>query len=336
MSLILSDVIGDELDIIASGPTVSDHSTPQQCLDLLKMLDIRDPPASVLSHLGSEANEMVTSKIIDDSGKNRALMDDVFAEHGPKPQHDCSHVQNVIVGSNEIAVRTIYDEALELGYMPTVLSTKVQGDAVKTGEMLAKIAKFVCDSFGNKMNQAVGSAAAQAEIQLVSLGLKKESVNRLVELAGMACNTGKPVCIITAGETTVNVKGTGKGGRNQEIALAAAIEFDKFQKDNPAFAKFNIQLLSAGTDGQDGPTEAAGALADPYLVANGNSEGFNAQEYLENNDSFTFFNLTNDGQDLVVTGLTGTNVMDIQIMLIQPLSGKFSPIKEKRPFPTAL
>lgn len=131
----------------------------------------------------------------------------------------------------------------------------------------------------------------------------------------------KPVCIIGAGETTVTLKGKGIGGRNQEMALALAIDVnEKLEQFCNVENKGGLVLLSAGTDGQDGPNPAAGAMADPYQVTEAREDGLDAKQFLEDNDSFSFYSKFKNGRDLVVTGLTGTNVMDVQILLVSPPS----------------
>jgi glycerate 2-kinase len=117
-------------------------------------------------------------------------------------------------------------------------------------------------------------------------------------------NFQEPLCLISGGETTVNVKGTGKGGRNMELALSFALEIDGI---------IGITLLSAGTDGTDGPTDAAGAFVDGLTFERANSLELNPRLYLENNDSYNFFK---QAGGLYVTGPTGTNVMDIQVIII--------------------
>ncbi len=114
----------------------------------------------------------------------------------------------------------------------------------------------------------------------------------------------QPACILSGGETTVKIKGTGKGGRSQEFALAAAIKMAGMK---------NVTVLCAGTDGSDGPTDAAGALADETTAERAKAAGLNPQQYLENNDSYNFFDRLGD---LYKTGPTNTNVMDLRIVLV--------------------
>lgn len=233
VALILSDVIGNDLDVIGSGPTIGDRST---------VADAR----AVLSRYGVEfAGDLL--------------------EETPKPDDAAVRaVQNVIVGSNLQAVAAAARKARDLGYRTLVLSTTVEGETREIAAMHAAIAR-----------------------EVISSG---QPVKR-------------PACILSGGETTVTVRGSGMGGRNQEFVLAAAI----------ALNGAPVTIFSAGTDGIDGPTDAAGALADATTLARARERGLDPRRYLDNNDSYRFFEPLNG---LVKTGPTGTNVMDIRALLI--------------------
>ncbi|XP_068701715.1 glycerate kinase-like [Montipora foliosa] len=284
VSLILSDVIGDPLDIIASGPTVPDPSTPGDCLDVIKKLNAKKKiPDAVIKYLmQAEQNGGCTEL-------------DVF-----------SHVQNVIVGSNRFAVEAALKRAKELDYAPIVLSTTLSGEARDVGCMFSDLAQLAWN--GNV-----------PQISPVSEALFTDDI---VNCVMSARNSNKPVCIIAAGETTVTLKGKGTGGRNQEMALALAIAVEKKFKDfgskSDNKSKGGLVLLSAGTDGQDGPTPAAGAMADLHQVTEALNDGLDPEGFLQNNDSYSFYSKFKNGRDHLVTGLTGTNVMDIQILLVSP------------------
>jgi glycerate 2-kinase len=175
-----------------------------------------------------------------------------------------SRVQNVIIADNSIACDAAAKAARELGFNTYVHSTKVQGEAREVAREYAGIAK-----------------------RIVSEG---EPVAR-------------PACVIAGGETTVTVRGDGRGGRSQEFALAAAIEIAGMN---------NVLVLSAGTDGTDGPTDAAGALSDGTTVARACNKGLDAGEFLSRNDSNRFFGPLGD---LIVTGPTNTNVNDLMLVM---------------------
>jgi glycerate-2-kinase len=173
-------------------------------------------------------------------------------------------VENIIIGSNKIATRAAAAKAEEWGFETTILSTDIQGEARGVARMLAQTA----------------------------VDIKKGRAD------------GKRICLISGGETTVTVQGTGLGGRNTELALAFAQEIPGME---------GITMLSAGTDGTDGPTDAAGAIVDGQTFTAADAKGLSGAIYLKHNDSYTFFKNTGE---LLITGSTGTNVMDIQIILL--------------------
>ena len=248
ITLILSDVVGDRLDVIASGPTVEDESSFQDCLKVIEKYDLKDRvPTSVYSHL------------IEGSLGRR--------EETPK-QGDLAFEKtvNMIIGNNLLAINEANKKAQELGYTPLILSSCIEGETKEVAKVHAAIAKEVLNS-GNPVKV--------------------------------------PACLISGGETTVTLFGDGLGGRNQEFVLAAAIEIDGLQ---------GITVLSGGTDGTDGPTDAAGALADWASVQRAKELNMDPYLYVKNNDSYTFFQRLGD---LLVTGPTNTNVMDLRLIIIE-------------------
>ncbi len=176
-----------------------------------------------------------------------------------------ARVQNVIIADNGLACDAAVAEARARGFNACLLSTSVQGEAREVAKVFAAIAQ---------------------------------------EIARSDRPIAKPACLIAGGETTVTVRGAGKGGRNQELALAAAIEIAGMK---------NVVVLSGGTDGTDGPTDAAGALADGATVARAAAQGIDARAFLSNNDAYHFFQPLND---LLMTGPTGTNVNDVVVLVV--------------------
>jgi hydroxypyruvate reductase len=252
ISLILSDVIGDPLEVIASGPTVPDSSTFADCHRILDKFDLwEDIPASAAEHLreGLKGNREETLK---------------------KGDAAFGRVQNVIVGNNLLAMNAARKKARALGYRTLTLSSLIEGETREVAKVHAAIAKEVVLS-GNPLPP--------------------------------------PACILSGGETTVTLRGQGKGGRNQEFALAGALEIEGFK---------NLVLFSAGTDGTDGPTDAAGAVTDGETIRRGREKGMDARVFLNENDSYSFFEKLGD---LLITGPTGTNVMDLRLLLIAPGKG---------------
>lgn len=284
VTLILSDVIGDPLDIIASGPTVPDPSTPADCLEIFKKLNAgKKIPDAVIQYL-QQAERKAENQ------------DNIQLDEFP-------HVQNVIVGSNRFAVDAAVNRAKDLGYAPIVLSTTLSGEVREVGKMFSDVGHLAWNGCLSKTTPSSESV------------LTGHIVNEILS----ARKNKKALCIIGAGETTVTLKGKGTGGRNQEMALALAIDVNQnIDRYSPIENQGGLVLLSAGTDGQDGPTPAAGAIADAYQVTEARKEGLNPEEFLENNDSFSFYSRFKNGRDHVMTGLTGTNVMDIQVLLVSP------------------
>ena len=287
ISLILSDIVGDPLDLIASGPTVLDQSTLDDCLSIIEHYSLSEYlPKSVMTHLlqkkvkryGSNSNQAVASS------------------------SDFSHVNNIIIGSNKIAVENCSKAATDFGYVPFILSRSLTGNV-----------DFVSKSFADII---IWFASGVKSKDAVCFDLD------IIENAYDAFRNKKCICLISGGETTVNVKGSGLGGRNQELILRTAeLLENKCVKMNLDMHSsfFSFCFLSTGTDGQDGPTPAAGAMLMPDLFEKAKDEGLLMRDYLDINGSYDFFSAIDGGSNLVVTGLTGTNVMDIQILLFHQL-----------------
>ena len=248
ITLMLSDVVGDPMDIIASGPTVPDESTFEDAYAIIQKYTLEEKiPNIVCGFLRS--------------GKMGEI------EETPKNGNKIfDNTQNVIVGSNKIALDAAEKRAKDLGYNTIVLSSLVEGESRDAAKFFAAIAK---------------------------------------EVSRTGTPLPKPACIIAGGETTFTIRGKGKGGRNQEFALSAAMEIEGCE---------GVVILSAGTDGTDGPTDATGAIVD-FNTCKAAREKFrlNPDEFLNKNDSYNFFKKTGEH---IITGPTMTNVMDIMISLI--------------------
>lgn len=273
VSLILSDIIGDPLDLIASGSTVKNTDDPSLALLVLEKFNlVNEVPRSVIQVLREAP---------------RYSVDD-----------DTSHVFNVLVGNNAKAADAAYETASQLGYIPVIVTLSLQGVAKLVGSQMARLALSL--SRGD---------IEQANVACRNLEIPNKAAEKIQEAYRDSINKGKGLCIISAGETVVAVRGHGVGGRNQELALSASIELNS---ENVV----PLVLLSAGTDGVDGPTSAAGAIAASALVKIAEGNGLNALQSLEDNDSYNFFAKVDDGKWHVITGHTGTNVMDLVIILI--------------------
>ena len=224
ITLILSDVIGDNLEVIGSGPTAADPTTVESARELLNRFGVTGRAAELLRETPKDTK-----------------------------------ARNVVIGSNRLALDAASKQARKLGYRTLLLSSSIQGETRDAAQVLTSILR---------------------EVREHSHPVKP------------------PVCLLSGGETTVTLQGSGKGGRNQEFALAAALAISGLP---------GVTVLSCGTDGTDGPTDAAGG------IVNGATANSQALAALDNNDSYPYLKARDA---LVMTGPTGTNVMDMQVMLI--------------------
>ena len=242
IALILSDVVGNPLDFIASGPTVPDTTTFQDAWNLLGKFNLQDAiPQSVRAQLERGLNQFIP--------ETPKEGDPIFAR-----------TASVLVGSNEIAARAALDAAQKLGYNALLVTTWVEGEAREVAKVMAGVAK----------------------------GLIRHH-----------SPLPPPACLIFGGETTVTVRGEGKGGRSQEMALAASLALDGWE---------DVAVMAVGTDGTDGPTDAAGGIADGTVAARARALNLDPLAYLNGNDSYHFLRQTDA---LLVTGPTNTNVNDL-------------------------
>ncbi|BBD45042.1 MAG: glycerate kinase [Petrimonas sp.] len=243
--LILSDVVGDRLDVIASGPTVGDSSSFADALTIIDKYSLQNRlPSSVLHYLLEGADGSIADT--------------------PKPDNPVfQNVHNYIIGSNGIALESSAKKAVELGFETHTVTDSIQEDVTET-------ANFILKTIDNQ----------------------KPTGN-------------KPVCLLFGGEPTVKVSGKGLGGRNQHLALYLATKI---------CCKKNITILCAGTDGTDGPTDAAGAVVDYETATKAVEKGIDPNHYLSNCDSYRFFQQVGGH---IITGNTGTNVMDIIVAIVQ-------------------
>jgi glycerate-2-kinase len=236
--LAVSDVPGDRIDVIASGPLAPD---PTSCADALAVIEpVRERiPAAVCSHLEAGADET------------------------PKPGDPIfDRVRTTLLASNHTALCAARDAAVGMGWVAPVLEGGLRGEARRAGRRLVALARSL------RCSQAV--------------------------------------CLVAGGETAVHVRGRGRGGRNQELALAAALDLA---------GASGLSILAAGTDGSDGPTDAAGAFADGGTVARGQAAGLDARAALDDNDSHTYF--AGEG-GVFRTGTTFTSVMDVALVHVDP------------------
>ena len=247
LCFVLSDVVGDSLTSIASGPTVPDPSTYDDAINVLKRYSIWQSAPDSIKHClcnGVKGN-------IPESLKPGDLK--------------LKKVHNFILGSNRVALRDASERARQLGFNSMILSTFIEGEARHIGTAIAGIAR-----------------------EIMASGFPLE----------------RPAVLLCGGETTVTVKGEGLGGRNQELALSAALRLRGLE---------GVVIASVGTDGIDGPTDAAGAVVDGSTWNRSRDKGLKLELSLNDNDSYTFFNQLGD---LIITGPSGTNVNDIMIIVV--------------------
>ena len=245
-ALILSDVIGDPLDVIASGPTVPDPSTFQEALGILQKYQLLDQiPIAILQYIQRGAN----TEIRETPKADDPLFEKIYTQ---------------IVGNNYQAARASIDQAQTEGFNALLLTTSLQGEAQQVGRMLAAI--------------------------LRQTALTGDPIPR-------------PACIIAGGETTVTIRGNGLGGRNQEVALAAVTELARLS---------DVLLVTLATDGEDGPTDAAGAVVTGETLGRAGQSGLDPSEFLARNAAYEFFDPLND---LLKPGATQTNVNDLTFLI---------------------
>ncbi len=245
VTLVLSDVIGDSLEAIASGPAYPDSTTFEDALSVLKKYRLVDHLPFPVVHYLREGVEGIR-------------------EETPKAgEASFDNVHHLLIGSNTLALEAAYQEALHMGLQPVILSDRIQGN---------------CE-------------AVASELLRTSLNYRA------------AHQGNSPLCLLLGGEPALQVGGNGLGGRNQHLALLFAFLIE---------GKPGITFLSAGTDGSDGPTSAAGAVVDGKTIPRARAQGLVPEKYLDNFDSFHFFEKAGGH---IITGATGTNVMDLMVII---------------------
>lgn len=282
LSFIISDIVGDPIPLIASGPTVQANVTNKAALNILEKYHLSDKmPHSVV-------------KILHHSDPKRSKV--------PGDIH--------LIGSNKIAIECVVSEASKTGIVALPLTSSVQGNVAPLGKAYAELAVNIRKFQDNSTEK---HAFIKTVAQLgKSLHYDSSKATELAEI--ISNNPGKDLLLVAGGEPTVVVQGHGSGGRNQELALRFSLEC--WQKQDSSLQ--DVTLLSAGTDGIDGPTEAAGAIGGAGVVGQFNamaSQKF-VLGFIEDNDSNTFYKLVGNGKYHIVTGHTGTNVMDLHMLYI--------------------
>ena len=261
VNLVVSDVVGNDLESIASGPTYWDSTTYADARRILKKY-----------RLWAKAPAAVRAVI-------QAGLSGRIPETLKKGDRAFRNVSTFVIGDNGTAMRAAAGRAKKLGFRPVILCAGDSGEARDAAREYASVAG----------------------------GMARSGKSRRV-----------PLCLLAGGELTVTVKGKGRGGRNTEFVLSALLELMKrppFSSTKAVPHAWNFLVASLGTDGRDGPTDAAGAWANAATALRAANRGLSAEEYLERNDSYSFFKKAGG---LIVTGQTRTNVMDLRLFLLDP------------------
>lgn len=359
IGLILSDIVGDPVAEIASGPTVYSKKLPDEVTSILKKYQL-------FNNLDWKIKSVVTSK---EEVDENVLLDE---------NNQFKHVANFVIGNNTIAIEAAKILALRKGFSPIVLRNDIEGDVGNVSSAYAEVTNLVCLALEKSLDREAFYDYVR-EDPILALSVEQvDDIYRIVENVA-----GQGLLLIGAGEPTVVVRGKGIGGRNQQLALQFSLDWLTKVKDNPQLSKYDVVMLSGGTDGQDGPTDAAGAFGYPAIgpvihdlrnkmrlqlqkamvekinrqmadekLSNGmrsepigcETGGKNSgndkrglsndncdllalklkaleklipENVIDNNDAYNFYSCFKKGKDLLKTGLTGTNVMDLHFILIK-------------------
>lgn len=335
ISLIISDIVSDPIDLIASGPTVYKAKPTKEVLEIVKKYDL----------------------LKDVEGGLKALLN----SKEPKEEKDVlnkkkqfKHVHNVIIGNNLIAMNAAREASLRKNLQSIILRNDVQGDVQIVSNAYTHFAFLVCLALEKLIDRRNFFENIKSDAILAVDARKVDEIFDVVEE-----NSGQGIILIGGGEPTVKVKGSGQGGRNQELALYFSLDWLLKVKQNPNLSKYEVIILSGGTDGQDGPTDAAGAFGYPAIAPiildlqekvkklekikklppgdfNIPFIDFNVENMpknlesiakeienlipmnvLKENNTYNFYSRFKKGEDLIKTGLTGTNVMDLHFVYIR-------------------
>lgn len=353
ITLILSDIVGDPVDLIASGPTVYSAKSPDHVITILRKYNL-------YQSLEGNLKTVVTSR---ETFDDKPLL---------SPGKQFKHVTNIILGNNAMALETASFEASCKKLSPIILRNDVTGNVQDVSLAYVHITSLICLVLLKELKKEEFYDRVRT-IPILSL-----SIDKIDEIFHKITSNLGGIVLIGGGEPTVVVTGQGKGGRNQELALCFSLDWLAKIKSYPRFAEYDVIMLSAGTDGQDGPTDAAGAFGyasiapimhDVYAKiksmatkkvtqtlpeqeikdisdgksSNATKQSVSAQEYinehidrlmlttmevermlpeniLKENDTYNFYSRFKKGADLIKTGITGTNVMDLHFIYIKQRS----------------
>lgn len=287
ITFIISDIIDDPLDLISSGPTVLSKPHYQTPLEILRKFNLLDTIPASIKNACTTSSEAINNV-------------------------DQPNVSHFLVGNNKIAINAVIENLTSNELSSVILSNKIEGNVKDLAESYVQLAKITIE----RINKTLSFKEFSNEISFLKdkLKIKKNFLENLESILSDESNK-RPICIVSGGEPTVNITGNGLGGRNQELVLRVCNNLNNFPNLK------SIWFLAAGTDGIDGPTDAAGAICNPHIInenyiKSANNNNIELDKIAENNDSYNFFAKFMNGRYHILTGHTGTNVMDIQIMLI--------------------
>lgn len=319
VTFIISDIVDDPLDLIASGPTVRNDDDPQMAIDILKRYSIyNELPESIRGVLEKENDEVkIPSAMFQNFIEGLKVNSKNVYEDDEYPS---AKVLNFLLASNLLSIgeaqrscnslNSAYIQANQIKgcFFPIIISRKVTGNVKEVAKNYYKLVLIFGDYLRENIDyKTLLDLANHMDIQGVEIQC---DFTALLE----PMTKEKIICLILAGETTVEVTGTGEGGRNQQLAL----EFAKRLHTNKNHLNgLDIYMLSAGTDGIDGPTDAAGAISYKNLISESIEDNIDVNEYMKNNDSYNFFKNFKDGKYHIKTGHTNTNVMDIHLITVE-------------------
>ncbi|KOX77329.1 Glycerate kinase [Melipona quadrifasciata] len=296
ISFILSDIVGDPIELIASGPTVYNSKRPKEVIAILKKYNL-------FEQLEGDVKKLLTSK---ETFNDKKLL--------TKKKKQFTHVTNIILGNNTVAIEAASLEAYHHKLTPIILRSDVVGDVHDVSLAYTHVTSLICLALDKTLEKGEFFEKVK-DIPVLSLSAAK--VDEIYNLIDNASEEG--VILIGGGEPTVVVKGKGKGGRNQQLALHFSLDWLTKIKSYPRFAEYEVIMLSAGTDGQDGPTDAADESDDtlPFILRIMEVERMLPENTLKENDTYNFYSRFKKGSDLFKTGFTGTNVMDLHFIYIK-------------------
>lgn len=315
ISFILSYLEGDPISLIAGGSTVHTDPSPNYSLRILERLGLMSEiPDSVKCHLEEQAKQQSRDLAYEmkRSLPKRSKVEPMWA-----------NVQNVIVGNNILALKGCESKAKKMGYCPIVMDKVFHGEAKEIGKLIAKLMKFIMVCFDQTASSVICPITARLEVELIAGGIDKIAINKIVSKIEEANSTDKDVCLVASGNLFVHVTGNGVGGQCSEMAAASAVQMSEDLYDY--IDRFQFCALMGDSYGKDGTTQVTGSLVDGELLVSMKDMKPQMEAYLSNNDTFTALSQVNKGKNMFTIHMTGTDVMDMFVMLVQrPQEKKFS------------